>query len=68
MFYLTFRYLKQITFDDTTLEVSDIPTSEVLYKHLDMSKIDTLQKHIDSSLEKIQDIRNLEIDARVFFA
>jgi hypothetical protein len=68
LFYLTFRYLKQITFDDTTLEVSDIPTSEVLYKHLDMSKIDTLQKHIDSSLEKIQQIRNLEIDARVFFA
>jgi hypothetical protein len=68
LFYLTFRYLKQITFDDTTLEVSDIPTSEVLYKHLDMSKIDTLQKHIDSSLEKIQEIRNLEIDARVFFA
>ena len=68
LFYLTFRYLKQITFDDNTLEVSDIPTSEVLYKHLDMSKINILQKHIDSSLENIQEIRNLEIDARVFFA
>ena len=68
LFYLTFRYLKQISFDDSTLEVSDIPTAEVLYKHLDMSKIDTLQKHIDTSLEKIQEIRNLEIDARVFFA
>ena len=68
LFYLTFRYLKQITFDDNTLEVSDIPTSEVLYKHLDMSKINILQKHIDSSLEDIKEIRNLEIDARVFFA
>ena len=68
LFYLTFRYLKQITFDDTTLEVSDIPTSEVLYKHLDMSKINILQKHIDSSFKSIQEIRNLEIDARVFFA
>jgi hypothetical protein len=68
LFYLTFRYLKQISFNDSTLEVSDIPTAEVLYKHLDMSKVDILQKHIDSSLEEIQEIRNLEIDARVFFA
>ena len=68
LFYLTFRYLKQITFADESLDVSDIPTSEVLYKHLDMSKINILQKHIDSSLKSIQDIRNLEIDARVFFA
>jgi len=68
LFYLTFRYLKQITFADESLDVSDIPTSEVLYKHLDMSKINILQKHIDSSLKSIQEIRNLETDARVFFA
>ena len=68
LFYLTFRFLKKVSFDDTTLEVSDIPTSEVLYKHLDMSKISTLQKHIDSSLEPVQEVRNLELDARVFFA
>tara|TARA_R110002020_G_scaffold347601_1_gene561281 strand:- start:31 stop:669 length:639 start_codon:yes stop_codon:yes gene_type:complete len=68
LFYLTFRFLKQISFDDTTLEVSDIPTSETFYKHLDMSKIGTLQKHVDSSLESIQEVRNLELDARVFFA
>jgi len=68
LFYLTFRFLKQISFDDTTFEVSDIPNSEILYKHLDMSKINTLQKHVDSSLESIKEIRNLELDARVFFA
>jgi hypothetical protein len=67
LFYLTFRFLKQISFDGTILEISDIPTSEILYKHLDMSKISTLQKHIDSSLESIKEIRNLELDARVFF-
>jgi hypothetical protein len=68
LFYLTFRYLKQITFDDNILDVSDIPTSEALFKHLDMSKVSQLQSHVDTSLESIQTVRDLETDARVFFA
>ena len=68
LFYLTFRYLKQITFDDNILDVSDIPTSEALFKHLDMSKVSQLQSHIDTSLKPIQTVRDLETDARVFFA
>ena len=68
LFYFTFRYLKQVSFDDNVLEASDIATSEVLFKHLDMNNVNKITNYIDTSLDSIKTIRNLEIDARVFFA
>ena len=41
---------------------------EVLFKHLDMNNVNKITNYIDTSLDSIKTIRNLEIDARVFFA
>jgi len=68
LFYFTFRYLGSITVDTDVLEVSDIPLAESLFKLLDISKATLVTNHIDGTLESIKSIRNLEVDARVFFA
>lgn len=68
LFYFTFRYLVSVTVDTDVLEVSDIPLAESLFKLLDISKATLVTNHIDDTLESIKSIRNLEVDARVFFA
>ena len=68
LFYFTFRYLVSVTVDTDVLEVSDIPLAESLFKLLDISKATLVNNHIDDTLELIKSIRNLEVDARVFFA
>ena len=68
LFYFTFRYLVSVTVDTDILEVSDIPLAESLFKLLDISKATLVTNHIDDTLESIKTIRNLEVDARVFFA
>jgi len=68
LFYFTFRYLVSVTVDTDVLEVSDIPLAESLFKLLDISKATLVNNHIDDTLESIKSIRNLEVDARVFFA
>ena len=39
LFYFIFRFIQSINIDDDTLNVEDIETAEVLYKHLSMNKI-----------------------------
>jgi len=68
LFYFTFRYLVSVTVDTDVLDVSDIPLAESLFKLLDISKATLVTNHIDTTLESIETIRNLEVDARVFFA
>jgi len=68
LFYFTFRYLVSVTVDTDVLDVSDIPLAESLFKLLDISKATLVTNHIDDALESIETIRNLEVDARVFFA
>ena len=68
LFYFIFRFIESINIDDDTLNVEDIETAEVLYKHLSMNKITNLTNHIDKALDSIQPLRNFEIDPRVFFA
>ena len=68
LFYFIFRFIQSINIDDDTLNVEDIETAEVLYKHLSMNKITNLTNHIDKALDSIQPLRNFEIDPRVFFA
>ena len=68
LFYFTFRYLVSVTVDTDVLDVSNIPLAESLFKLLDISKATLVTNHIDDALESIETIRNLEVDARVFFA
>ena len=68
MFYFTFRYLTTVHVDDDVLDVSDIPLSESLFKLLDINNATKVTEHIDKALEPIKTVRNLEVDARVFFA
>ena len=68
LFYFTFRYLTNVHVDDDVLDVSDIPLSESLFKLLDINKATKVTEHIDKALESIKTVRNLEVDARVFFA
>jgi hypothetical protein len=68
LFYFTFRYLVSVTVDTDVLDVSDIPLAESLFKLLDISKATLVTNHIDDTLESVETIRNLEVDARVFFA
>ena len=68
LFYFIFRFVHSITVDNDILNVEDVETAEVLYKHLSMNKITNLTKHIDKALESIQPLRNFEVDPRVFFA
>ena len=68
LFYFIFRFVRSINIDEDTLNVEDIETAEILYKHLSMSKITNITQHIDKALDSIQPLRNFEIDPRVFFA
>jgi len=68
LFYFIFRFVRSINIDEDTLNVEDIETAEILYKHLSMSKITNITQHIDKALDSIQSLRNFEIDPRVFFA
>ena len=68
IFYFTWRYLSSITVDDDVLDISDIPLAESLFKLLDINKATNITDHIDQALESIKTVRNLEVDARVFFA
>lgn len=68
LFYFIFRFIQSITVEEDVLNVEDIETAEVLYKHLSMNKITNLTKHIDKALDSIQPLRNFETDPRVFFA
>ena len=68
LFYFTCRYLSSITVDDDVLDISDIPLAESLFKLLDINKATNITDHIDQALESIKTVRNLEVDARVFFA
>ena len=67
LFYFTFRNLQSVTIDNEMLEVSDIPLAETLFKLLDINKVGSINKHIDTALKPIESVRNLEVDARVFF-
>ena len=51
LFYFIFRFIQSINIDDDTLNVEDIETAEVLYKHLSMNKITNLTNHIDKALD-----------------
>ena len=68
LFYFIFRFVRSINIDEDTLNVEDIETAEILYKHLSMSKITNITQHIDKALDSIQPLRNFEVDPRVFFA
>lgn len=68
LFYFIFRFVQSINIDEDTLDVEDIETAEVLYKHLSMNKISNITNHIDKALDSIQPLRNFEVDPRVFFA
>jgi hypothetical protein len=68
LFYFIFRFVQSISVNEDVLNVEDIETTEVLYKHLSMSRITKLTNHIDKALEPIQPLRNFEVDPRVFFA
>ena len=68
LFYFTCRFLKTVQIDGDKLDVSDIPLTQTLFQHLDINKVTSINKHIDQALEGIKTIRDLEVDARVFFA
>ena len=68
LFYFTFRFISKIHIDGETLDVTDIELTETLFKHLDMKKVNVLTDYIDDTFKSIKPIKDLEVDARVFFA
>ena len=68
LFYFIFRFVQSINVDDDIILAESIDICEEVYKVLSMKKVTSITDHLDDAFKSIEQIRNLEVDPRVFFA